>query len=126
MKNEKPIDKFEQFRNAFNGLTYPEKRFLVVLSSMVDPTNDELEFKIDPQDPRLAEVTKGGDPIVQLRDCARGLLNKPLHIEDGQSSQYIAWIVVFYARYEKDEFRVAISSEIRPYLLYLKQLNLSF
>jgi hypothetical protein len=106
MEKKKPADKFEQFRNAFDGLTDPEKRFLVVLSSMVDPTNDELEFKIDPQDPRLAEVTKGGDPIVQLRDCARGLLNKPLHIEDGAVIPIHCLDCGFLCRYEKNEFRL--------------------
>jgi hypothetical protein len=126
MEKKNPVDRFEQFRKAFDGLTDPEKRFLVVLSSMVDPTNDELEFKIDPEDPRLAEVTKGGDPIVQLRDCFRGLLNKTLHVEDMLFKQYIAWIVILSANYEENEFMVAICPQIRPYLLHLNQLNLSF
>ena len=119
----RPVDKYEQFKHQFGLLTDSEQKFLAVLSSMVDPTNDELEFKIDPQDQRLAEVIKGGDPIVQLRDCARGLLGKTLRIEDDKSSEHIAWIVVYFIDHEKKGFLVAICRQIRPYLLYLKQLN---
>ncbi len=107
--------------NSSFDLSLEEQKVILILASMVQPTDDEFKtYKF-----RIADFMKllgieDKSKYTEIPKLTKGLMKKVLEIQEGNSLLQVAWLNS--ARYEKGSGEVILrfSPDLKPYMLQLK------
>lgn len=123
MKENYIVKKSNYFiMNSSYDLSLEEQKVILILASMVQPTDDEFRtYKFRIADFLELLGIEDQSKYTEIPKITKGLMRKVLEIQEGDSLLQVAWLNS--ARYEKGSGEVILrfSPDLKPYMLQLKE-----
>ena len=127
MENNYIVTKANSLINANYNLSLQEQKIILILASMVQPSDEEFqEYKLEIKELLKLLDIKDQSKYIELPKITKELMKKVFEIKEGSEIVQLAWLSSARYKTQKGELYIKFSPDLKPYLLKLKSLYTSY